>query len=121
MIAEVRHALIIEDEMIIALEVEDLLSELGFSSFDIADSPAQAVAAAVARRPDLVTADYRIIGGTGLEAVAGIVGAIGLVPVVYITGNPDVVLKQGLKPVVDKPISRRALAEACRQAQPANP
>jgi len=118
MLTEARHALIIEDEMIIALEVEDLLSELGFSSFDIADSPAQAIAAAVARRPDLVTADYRIIGGTGLEAVAGIVGAIGRVPVVYITGNPDIVLKEGLRPVVDKPISRRALAEACRQAGP---
>ena len=112
------HALIIEDEAIIALEVEGLLSDLGFATFDVADSPEQAVAAAVARRPDLVTADYRIIGGTGLEAVAGIVGAIGRVPVVYITGNPDIVLKHGLKPVVDKPISRRALAEACRQAGP---
>ena len=112
------HALIIEDEAIIALEVEGLLSDLGFATFDVADSPEQAVAAAVARRPDLVTADYRIIGGTGLEAVAGIVGAIGRVPVVYITGNPDIVLKHGLRPVVDKPISRRALAEACRQAGP---
>ncbi len=38
---------------------------------------------------------------------------------IYITGNPDIVLKQGLKPVVDKPISRRALAEACRWPRPA--
>ena len=110
-----RHALIIEDEVIIALEVEDMLSDLGFATFDVADSPEQAVAAALARRPDLVTADYRIIGGTGVEAVAGIVSAIGPVPVVYVTGNPDLVLKQGLTPVVDKPIAPRALAAACRQ------
>jgi hypothetical protein len=77
MVSPQGHALIIEDEMIIALEVEGLLSDLGFTSFDVADSPAQAVAAALARRPDLVTADYRIIDGTGLEAVAGIVRAIG--------------------------------------------
>ena len=108
------HALIIEDEMIIALEVEGLLADLCFTSFDVADTPAQAVAAARARRPDLVTADYRIIGGTGLDAVAGIVSAIGPVPVIYVTGNPDIVLKRGLAPVVDKPIAPRALAEACR-------
>ena len=108
------HVLIIEDEVIIALEVQALLSELGFTTFDIADSPAEAVAAALVRRPNLVTADYRIIGGTGIEAVANIVQAIGPVPVVYVTGNPDMVLRQGFAPVVDKPIAPRALAEACR-------
>ena len=113
------HALIIEDEVIIALEVEGLLSDLGFTTFDVVDNPAQAVAAALARRPDLVTADYRIIGGTGLDAVAGIVRAIGPVPVVYVTGNPDLVLKHGLAPVVDKPIAARALAAACRQVHAA--
>jgi CheY-like chemotaxis protein len=113
------HVLIIEDEMIIALEVEELLSDLGFTTFDVADSPDQAVAAAVARRPDLVTADYRIIGGTGLDAVARIVRAIGQVAVIYVTGNPDLVLKAGLAPVVDKPIAPRALAEACRQVSAA--
>lgn len=113
------HALIIEDEAIIALEVEGLLSDLGFTSFDVADCPAQAVAAALARRPDLVTADYRIVDGTGLEAVAAIVRAIGKVPVIYVTGNPDVVLRHGLAPVVDKPITPRALAAACRQVNAA--
>jgi len=113
------HALIIEDEMIIAIEVGELLADLGYATFDIADSPAQAVAAALARRPDLVTADYRIIGGTGIDAVAAIVKAIGPVPVIYVTGNPDIVLKRGLAPVVDKPIAPRALAEACRQVRTA--
>ena len=110
------HALIIEDEAIIALEVEALLSDLGYVTFDIADSPDQALTAALAHRPDLVTADYRIIGGTGVEAVAGIFSAIGPVPVIYVTGNPDLVPKSVLAPVVDKPIAPRALAEACRQA-----
>jgi CheY-like chemotaxis protein len=119
MVSPQGHALIIEDEMIIALEVEGLLSDLGFTSFDVADSPAQAVAAALARRPDLVTADYRIIDGTGLEAVAGIVRAIGPVPVIYVTGNPDMVAGRSAAPVVDKPIAPRALAEACRQARAA--
>lgn len=113
------HALIIEDEAIVALEVEDVLSDLGFTTFDIVRSPKQAVAAALARRPDLVTADYRIKCGTGVEAVDRIVDAIGPVRVIYITGNPDVVLKQGLAPVIDKPIAPRALAAACRLVQAA--
>ena len=35
-----RHALIIEDEMLIALEVESLLHDFGFESCDIVDNPA---------------------------------------------------------------------------------
>ena len=111
-----RHVLIIEDEMIIALEVECLLSDLGYQTFDFVDSPAGAVAAARAHRPDLVTADYRINEGTGVEAVAGVWAAIGRVPVVYVTGNVDLVQGQSTAPVVDKPIHAAALAAACRRA-----
>src|SRR5437867_9311099 len=45
-----RHALIIEDEILIALEVEALLEDLGFDSFDIAESPDEALACAAAHR-----------------------------------------------------------------------
>ena len=54
-----RHALIIEDDAIIALEIEDRLRDLGYDSFDIAVSPAEALSCATARRPDLITADVR--------------------------------------------------------------
>jgi CheY-like chemotaxis protein len=82
-----RHALIIEDEILIAYEIQDVLERLGFESFDLAASPAEAVACATAQRPSLITADMRIVGGTGLEAVRAIVRAIGEVPVVYVTAN----------------------------------
>ncbi len=111
-----RHVLIIEDEMLIALEVEALLSDIGYQTFDFVDTPARAVAAARAHRPDLVTADYRINEGTGVEAVAGVWEAIGRVPVVYVTGNVEMVQWQGTVPVVDKPIQAAALAAACRRA-----
>ena len=111
-----RHVLIIEDEMLIALEIEALLSELGFRSFDFVDTPARAATAATAHRPDLLTADYRIIDGTGVEAVAGVWSAIGRVPVVYVTGNAEFVERHSALPVVDKPIQASALAAACRRA-----
>src|SRR3990167_247744 len=93
--AKARHVLIIEDEILVAFEVEALLAEQGFTSFDIAD--------------------YRIVGGTGVEAVEAIQSRLGHIPVVYVTGNADQ-LKGRFKPVVDKPISPRHLAEACARA-----
>ena len=114
-----KHVLIIEDEMIIALEVEALLMELGYQSFDIAVSAAEALAAAAARRPDLITADYRIVGGTGIEAVAAVAAALGPIPVVYVTGNAEAVALLTHAPIVEKPISPGVFAAACRLASAA--
>lgn len=111
-----RHALIIEDEMLIALEVESLLHDFGFESCDIVDNSKDAVTSALAHRPDLVTADLRIVGGTGLEAVRAITAALGPVPHIYVTGNAEMLAGATAAPVVDKPLTRRALAEACERA-----
>ena len=111
------HVLIIEDEPVIALELEILLGDLGFRSFDIADSPADALACARAHRPELITADYRIFAGTGVEAVQMITAAVGEIPVVYVTGNPDLLPAHAASAFVDKPISPTALAAACLRAR----
>jgi CheY-like chemotaxis protein len=106
-----RHALIIEDEMLIALEVETLLHDFGFESCDIVDNATDALKSAVAHRPD-----HRIIGGTGEDAVRAITDRLGPVPHIYVTGNADMLAGRTAAPVVDKPLSRRALAEACQRA-----
>ncbi len=102
--------------MLIALEVESLLHDFGFESCDIVDNPIDALKSAVAHRPDLVTADMRILGGTGAEAVAAIMAKLGPVPHIYVTGNPDMLLGKTAAPIVDKPLTRRALEEACARA-----
>src|SRR5947209_8616846 len=84
-----KHALIIEDEMLIALEVESLLHDFGFASCDIVDNSDDAVKSALAHRPDLVTADLRIVGGSGMDAMAAITRQLGPVPHIYVTGNSD--------------------------------
>lgn len=111
-----RHALIIEDEILIAMEVEALLAEQGFDTFDIAESPQDALDCALRHPPDLITADYRIVGGTGVEAVTAILARLGPIPVVYVTGNADQ-LGARTRAVVDKPISPHRLAEACAMVQ----
>jgi CheY-like chemotaxis protein len=109
-----RHALIIEDELLIALELEYLLKEQGFTSIDIADSPQAALDSARQRPPELITADFRILCGTGVEAVAAIEAELGPLPVVFVTSSAALVELAGdRRVVVDKPFSRRELAQAC--------
>jgi CheY-like chemotaxis protein len=111
-----RHALIIEDEILIAFEVQEILERIGFDSFDMAASPREAVAFATAHRPSLITADVRIEGGTGVEAVRAITAAIGEIPVVYVTANADMLRSEPVATVVEKPIAWPALAAACSRA-----
>ena len=105
------HALIIEDEMMIALSLEHLLRGLGFCTFDFAADAASALVCARKHRPDMITADGRINGGTGMEAVDQITDTLGAIPVVYVTGNPKFIVGRG--PVVAKPFSSETLGAAC--------
>lgn len=113
-----RHALVIEDEILVAIEIEALLKAQGFTSVAIADSPLDALDSALKRKPDLITADYRIIDGTGVEAVKMIMAHLGPIPVVYITGHAKALEDESL--IVQKPIRPYALAGAWQHAlQPA--
>jgi CheY-like chemotaxis protein len=109
------HVLIIEDEMLIAMDLEHLLEGLGFDSFDIADSPTQAFAHAMAHRPDLITADVQIIDGTGIEATRAIVASLGPIPVIFVTGNLDMLRDLDAPAVVEKPINAGAFATVCQR------
>ena len=81
------HALIIEDESLIALAIEDALRDCGFASFDFAASLEEAVAAARSKCPDLITADVKLRPGCGIDAVQSICSERPI-PVVFITGTP---------------------------------
>lgn len=110
------HALIIEDEMLIALEVSCLLADLGFRSTSIADNPTDALRLAKEQPPSLITADYRILNGTGLEAVEAIMSELGPIPIIFITGNAAQVADLGW-PVLEKPLAAARLAAACATAR----
>lgn len=80
------HALIIEDEPLIAMTIEDGLRDCGFTSFDFAVSHMQAVSAARAKCPDLITADVDLNPSSGIEAVTEICGGPSI-PVLFVTGS----------------------------------
>lgn len=77
------HVLIIEDEPFIAMDLQQLLEEQGATSFDFADSEDEAVAAAMQRRPDIITSDVKLTKGTGPAAVLTIHEQLGQIPVIF--------------------------------------
>lgn len=80
------HALIIEDHPLIAAMIKAELSQLGYTSFDVVDCEEGAVAAAQSRCPDLITADDRLVSGTGIAAVQRIC-ADQQIAVLFIVGD----------------------------------
>lgn len=110
------HALIIEDEGLIALQIEDILREIGYKSFDHASSVGDASDAARDRCPDLITADHRIIGGTGAQAVLKICAGK-VIPVLFVTGSGTEVREQIPQAlIVDKPFSTSTLCRLVEEA-----
>ena len=59
------HVLIIEDEPILAMDLEALLEAEGATSFSFAVSEEEAVSEALARTPGLITSDVKLVEGTG--------------------------------------------------------
>ncbi len=107
------HALIIEDQLMLASIIESVLRDCGFTSFAVAASQDAAIAAARNRRPDLITADVALESGCGLEAIDAIGTASLSIPVIFITGAAAQVRDRVPDyPVLKKPFSGETLAYA---------
>lgn len=117
------HALIVEDELIVALGLQAQLSDLGFRSFSYAGAVRQAVEQAELVCPDLVTIDVGLLDGSGLDAAQAILQVCGPLPIIYVTGDRNRAPSGSPALVVEKPVSHHALAEALRHARlsPAQP
>ncbi|MGQ0740965.1 MAG: response regulator [Alphaproteobacteria bacterium] len=83
------RVLIIEDESIIALDLENLVTDLGHQVVATATTKDEAVAAARRHTPGLILADINLgEGGSGMEAVAEILRSFD-VPVIFVTAYPE--------------------------------
>jgi CheY-like chemotaxis protein len=107
------HALIIEDELLLGMEMQSVLAPLGYSSFAFASTAAQALEQAKLQRPDLVTVDVNLMHGNGLEAAKTITDACGPTSIIYVTGDPSAL--EGIEGavIVSKPFSASDIARAC--------
>lgn len=111
--------LIIEDEPLISMQLEDLVTSLGHEICGTAATRTQAQAVVAERTPGLVLADIQLAdGSSGLDAVDDIL-AIDSVPVIFITAYPERLLT-GDRPeptyLVTKPFQESTVRAAISQA-----
>jgi len=87
--------LIIEDEPIIAMDLETIVEDLGHHVVGVARAKRQAIALAAERKPELIMADIQLAdGSSGIEAVNDILKGASR-PVVFITAHPGIYLATG--------------------------
>jgi CheY-like chemotaxis protein/DNA-directed RNA polymerase specialized sigma24 family protein len=111
--------LVIEDEPIIAMDLESLVEGLGHHCVGNARTRDEAVAMAESTRPGLVLADIRLAdGSSGLDAVNDILGGF-QVPVIFITAYPESLLT-GQRPeptfLISKPFREDTVRAVISQA-----
>lgn len=81
--------LIVEDEYILAINLQETLESLGYSVADIADTAELAITKARELRPNLILMDIRLRGETdGIQAAEQIWNTL-QIPVIYVTGHSD--------------------------------
>jgi CheY-like chemotaxis protein/DNA-directed RNA polymerase specialized sigma24 family protein len=113
------EVLIIEDEPVIAADIEALVKELGHTVVDIAATRTEAVDAVARKTPGLVLADIQLAdGSSGIDAVKDILARYD-VPVIFITAFPERLLT-GERPeptfLITKPFQPETVKAAIGQA-----
>ena len=111
--------LIIEDEPVIAADIEALVTEIGHTVVDIAATRTEAVDAVARKTPGLVLADIQLSdGSSGIDAVKDILARHD-VPVIFITAFPERLLT-GERPeptfLITKPFQPETVKAAIGQA-----
>ncbi|MGQ0661184.1 response regulator [Sphingosinicella sp.] len=111
--------LIIEDEPIIAMDIETIVRDLGHNVTGVAVTRDEAVQQAMDNRPGLVLADIQLADdSSGIDAVKDILGEF-TVPVIFITAFPERLLT-GERPeptfLITKPFQPSTVKAAIAQA-----
>jgi len=112
--------MIIEDEAIIAMDLESLVAEGGHRITGIARTRDAAVKLGRQDPPDLILADIQLAdNSSGIDAVEQLLNDLGTVPVIFITAFPERLLT-GERPepafLITKPFSEAQVRAAVSQA-----
>ena len=112
--------MIIEDESIIAMDLEAMVSEMGHRVTGIARTHKEAVALAGAEMPDLILADIQLAdNSSGIEAVNEVMADLGHCPVIFVTAFPERLLSGERKEpafLIAKPYTQEQVRSAVSQA-----
>ncbi len=114
------RVLVIEDEASIAVDIENIVSGMGHDVIGNASTEDAALELAEAQAPDLILSDIQLAnGGSGIDAVSELLASYPKVPVIFITGFPEMLLTgKGPEPafLIAKPYSNEQVRSAVSQA-----
>ncbi|TDT74301.1 response regulator receiver protein [Litoreibacter halocynthiae] len=114
------RVMIIEDEPIIADDIEAIVEHLGHDVVGIARTRTEAVALGTSEKPDLILADIQLAdNSSGIDAVNDLISALGDVPVIFITAFPERLLtgeKHEPAFLITKPFNDEQVRSAVSQA-----
>ena len=112
--------LLVEDETLIAMDMSNVIADMGHVVVGIARTKAEAVAAARNSKPDLITCDIKLAdGSSGIDAIEDIMAFAPDVAVVFLTGFPEELLTGSRSEpafVIDKPYREKQLLGAIAQS-----
>jgi DNA-binding response OmpR family regulator len=94
-----KKILIVEDEMLIAIDLKNRLERHGYQVLPVTGLAAVAVELAIQERPDIILADIVLKGAQdGIDAACAIVEKY-TVPILFITGNAHFLNDERLKKI----------------------
>ncbi|MEM8822952.1 MAG: response regulator [Pseudomonadota bacterium] len=112
--------MIIEDEAIIATDLEGIVSEMGHRVTGVARTEREALSLFAEERPDLILSDIQLADqSSGIDAVNRIIEGSGGIPVIFITAYPERLLTgEGPEPafLISKPYLEDQVRSAVSQA-----
>lgn len=112
--------LVIEDEAVIAMDLESIVMDMGHRVTGVARTEQGALDLATRERPDLILSDIQLAdNSSGIDAVNRIVERDGNCPVIFITAYPERLLTgEGPEPafLISKPYSENQVRSAVSQA-----
>ena len=117
-----RRALIVEDEYLIAHDLEAAMHELGFAECDVAPNVKQAQSLSMSEPPDVVVVDVCLEGGREGIEVGRWLRQMLEVPVVFVTSYNDADTVGRVRervpgaPILAKPVYTDRLAAAIAEA-----
>jgi DNA-binding response OmpR family regulator len=122
-----RRALIVEDEFLIAHDIETTMHALGFDDCDLAPNGRRAHSLSMSDQPDIVVVDVCLEGGREGIEVARWLRAMFDVPVVFVTSYSDDDTVERIHervpgaPVLLKPVYPERLANAIAEVSKRGP
>ena len=112
--------LIVEDDALIALDLQRTIEDLGGAVVGRASRTAEAIGLAAKHRPDVVLMDIRLASGSdGIEAARGI-RRLQQIPIIFVTGNTDPATRERVfefsdVALLNKPVDHLQLGSTLRE------